>query len=370
MDESATPDAQLSFAVESPGAAYHQTAYSEVAYVGEPALAESPAASSIGSEYGAPRGTLASWSRLCRLPTLVLGLAPVLISLALLWAHNSNLSLIPALCTPVAVALALAGGNMLDEYLELAHSSGQTWFREPGGGYYAGNALEHSGIRPLTALRVSLALLGLSALIGIPVAIAGGIPVIVLGSVALIGVFLYPATRFALKRLPIGELVLLLALGPGLVAATILSQHAHLSLESLLIGFALGLLAVALVESAHLRDVEVDSRSGRRTLPVILGTRTTRWIYVVCIVIAYTLVLLVALLKGNIPGGATAILALPITLIALTGTVRALSVNARNVAVVQTLRAYVAFAAWLGAGIIIWHLVELLIPLVLSTFGD
>lgn len=367
MDESTMPDAQLSYAVQSPEAAYHQTVYSDTAYASEQALAETPVDSSPPS-YSSPHGTLVSWLRLCRPPTLVLGVAPVLISLALLWAHNTNLSPIPAICAPLAVALALAGGNMLDEHLELARSAGHSWIREPGGGYYAGNVLEHSGIRPLTALRVSLILLALSALVGIPVIIAGGIPVIVLGIIGLTSVFLYSATRFAFKRLPIGELILLLALGPGLVAATTLSQHASLSLEPLLLSFALGFFATALVEAAHLRDMEVDTRSGRRTLPIILGTRAAQLTYVVCIIAAYALVLAASLIKGDIPGAATAILALPATLIALTGTVRALSVNARHVAVVQTLRAYTTFAAWLGVGIVVWHLAELLIPWVLSTF--
>ncbi|MGZ6308349.1 MAG: prenyltransferase [Ktedonobacterales bacterium] len=369
MDESTMPNAQLSYAVQSPEAAYHQSVHSNADYASDQALAETPVDSSSPS-YGPPQGKLVSWLRLCRPPTLVLGVAPALISLALLWAHNTNLSPIPAICAPLAVALALAGGNMLDEHLELARSAGQSWIREPGGGYYAGNALEHSGIRPLIALRISLILLALSALVGTPVIVAGGIPVIVLGIIGLTSVFLYSATRFAFKRLPIGELILLLTLGPGLVAATTLSQHAYLSLESLLLGFALGFFAAALVEAAHLRDVEVDKSSGRRTLPVILGTRAAHLTYVVCIVAAYALVLAASLIKGDIPGAAAAVLALPATLIALTGTMRALSANVRNVAVVQTLRAYSVFAAWLGLGIVVWHLVELLIPWALSTFGS
>lgn len=370
MDESATPDAQLSYAVRSPDAAYPETVVSNAAYTSEQAYAETPAASIVPPDTGRQRGQLASWLLLCRPPTLMLGLAPALISLALLWAHNTNLSLIPAICVPLAVTFALAGGNMLDEHLELTRSAGQSWLREPGGGYYAGNVLEHSGIPSLTVLRVSLVLLALSALVGIPVVIAGGIPVIMLGIVGLACVFLYSATSFALKRLPAGELILLLALGPGLVAATMLSQRVHLSLESLLLGFALGLFAAALVEAAHLRDVDIDARAGRRTLAAALGKRAARQIYVICIIAAYVLVLVAALLKGDVPGTAAAILALPVTLIALTGVVRAQSTNACHFAVVQTLRAYVAFAAWLGVGIVVWRLIELLTPFILSNIGS
>lgn len=369
MDESAMPDAQLSYAVRSPDAAYSDAVYSETTYSSEFDYPAAPTGSIAAPRADDRRGILTRWLLLCRLPTLVLGLAPVLLSLALLWAHDINLSLIPAICAPLAVSLALAGGNMLDEHLELKRSAGQSWLREPGGGYYAGNVLETSGIRPLAALRVSLVLLAMSALVGVPVVIAGGVPVIVLGILGLVCVVLYSATRFALKRLPTGEMLLLLALGPGPVAATILSQHAPLSLESLLLGFALGLFAVALVDAAHLRDLDIDVRAGRRTLPIVLGTRAAHVLLATCIAIAYVLVLVAALLKGDVPGMAAAILALPPTLIASTGVVRAQSANTRHLAVVQTIRAYIAFTVWLGMGILVWHLAMLLTPVVISNFA-
>ncbi len=369
MDESATPDAQLSYAVRSPDAAYSENLHSDAAYTDEDAYSGIPEVSTSSPNSRHLRGEVAKWLLLCRLPTLVLGLAPVLLSLALLWAHNTNISLIPALCAPLAVVFALAGGNKLDDHLELTRSAGQSWLREPGGGYYAGNVLENSGIPSLVALRVSIVVLTLSALVGIPVAVAGGVPVIVLGLLSLVCVFLYSTTRFALKRQPVGELILLLALGPGLVAATVLSQRADLTLEFLLLGFALGLFAVALVEAAHLRDLEIDARSGRHTLPVVLGKRAAYLIFAISIAAAYLFVLLAALIKGNVPGMAAVLLALPTTSIAATGVIRAQSANTRHFGVVQTLGAYIAFAAWLGVGIIVWHLVVLLTPIVISNFS-
>lgn len=369
MDESATPDAQLSYAVRSPDTAYLENLNSNTAYSDESAYSEISEVSMSLSNSAPLRGELAKWLLVCRLPTLVLGLAPVLISLALLWAHDTNLSLIPAICAPLAVIFALAGGNMLDEHLELTRSAGQSWLREPGGGYYAGNVLENTGIPSLVALRVSIVLLTMSALLGIPVVVAGGVPVMVLGLLGIVCVFLYSASRFALKLQPVGELILLLALGPGLVTATFLSQRAHLSLESILLGFALGLFAAALVEAAHLRDKEIDGRIGRHTLPIVLGKRAAYLIYSACIATAYIFVLVAALIKGDVPGMAAALLALPTTSIALTGVIRAQSSNTRHFAVVQTLRAYIAFAAWLGVGIIVWHLVVLFTPIVISNFS-
>src|SRR5262245_50685138 len=62
--------------------------------------------------------TRGRWFALLRPQTLLFGAGPVLVSLTLLWAQGTPLALLPALCTPLAAILVLAGANMLDEYLD------------------------------------------------------------------------------------------------------------------------------------------------------------------------------------------------------------------------------------------------------------
>jgi 1,4-dihydroxy-2-naphthoate octaprenyltransferase len=233
-----------------------------------------------------------------------------------------------------------------------------------GGGYYASNVLEGTGIPPMSALRVSHGLLGFGIAVGLPLIKVGGPPLLVLGALGLAIAILYSSTNYALKQLPIGELAVFLALGPGLSAATTFSQGRRPTLPAVELGLAFGLFALALVLAAHLRDQEADRAISRWTLIQLRGNRAGSILYTVCLVIAYLLVILVALPKGATHGAALAFLALPATLIAWTGVSRALVRRARHLAVRHTLRAYTYFAFWTFTGLLVGGLVVRLVALV------
>ncbi|PWT79050.1 MAG: hypothetical protein C5B60_00305 [Chloroflexi bacterium] len=307
--------------------------------------------------------TLLAWIRLCRPPTLLLGLAPVLVTLAYLWATGAPLLALPLLGMLISTSSVLAGASMLDEYLEFERTIHRRHLEDNGGGYYARNVLEGTGIPPMSALRVSHGLLGFGIAVGLPLIKVGGSPLLVLGALGLTIAILYSATNYALKRLPIGELAVFLALGPGLSAATALSQGRRPTLPAVELGLAFGVFALALVLAAHLRDQEADRAISRWTLIQLSGNRTGSILYTICLVIAYLLVILVALPKGATHGAALAILSLPATLFAWTGVSRALVRRSRHLAVRHTLRAYTRFAFWIFTGLLVGGLIVRLVAL-------
>jgi len=241
---------------------------------------------------------------------------------------------------------------MLDEYLEFERTIHRRQNHNNGGSYYAGNMLEDTGIQPLTTLRVSISLLGLGAVAGLPLFISGGVPLLMLGALGVATAILYSSTNYALKRLPAGELVILLALGPGLTVATMLSQDLMPTLQIMELGLALGLFTLALVLAAHLRDQEADRAISRRTLVQVNGQKASYILYTSCLVAAYLLIGLVALPNAASHGVVLAILSLPATLVAWTGVTRALAHSSRQLAVRYTLRAYAYFSLWTLAGLL------------------
>ncbi len=307
---------------------------------------------------------IASWIRLCRPPTFLLGLAPVLITLAFLWATGRSLVPLAAVGMLISVTLVIAGASMLDEYLEFERSVHRR-HRQSNGGYYDENALEGSGIQPLSALRVSIGLLSLGAVAGLPLVKTGGLPLLLLGVIGLAAALLYSSTNYALKQVPAGEVVILLALGPGISAATALSQGHSPSLPVLELGLALGFFTLTLVLAAHVRDQDTDRDISRRTL-IQLNSRAGSILYTVCLIAAYTLIALVALHAGASPGAFLAIFSLPATLVAWTGVTRALAHASRHLAVRHTLRAYANFAFWTFAGLLVGGMIVRIATLLLG----
>lgn len=310
------------------------------------------------------------WLALCRPRTLPVALLPALVTLALLAAHGVPLHVVPALSTLLAVALVLAGANMLDEYLDymraLAHAGAG---ERIDSGHRMGNRLKNASVRPLTALRLSIALLLIGALAGVPAARSGGTPLIVLGAIGLLAAFLYSSTTYALKRLPLGELALALAIGPGVTTAAALAQGQRLTVPVALLGAGFALLTLALVQAAHLRDAEVDRAYGRRTFAVLAGARFVRILYAACLLGGLTLIVLIGLIRGGAPGFVAALLALPAALLALTGVTRASAPSARDLAVRLTVRAYL----WIGAlallGLLLRAVIAAALPLLLNALG-
>jgi 1,4-dihydroxy-2-naphthoate polyprenyltransferase len=305
------------------------------------------------------RGLAGGWLRLVRPHLLLLGFAPTIATLALLWANGAHLLVAPAIFSILAVVLVQAGTNLLDEYLEF-----ERWQR---GGFVAGilrddeagAVLAASGIAPLRVLRTSIGFFGIGALAGIPLVMSGGAGVAMLGTCGLGAAFLYSSTTYALKRLPGGEAVIFLALGPGVAAVVALAQRSRLSWPVLLTGCALGLLALALAVAAHVSSIERDEATGRRTLVDYIGLRGSRLLYGVCLAGAFLLVALLGLPKAAPHGVLAVVIALPAALIALTGMGRARNTAARALVPLQTFRVYVLFALWLVIGLVASGIVAL-----------
>jgi len=306
------------------------------------------------------------WIRLARPQLLLLGLAPTIATLALLWINGAHLLAVPAVFSVVAVVLAQSGANVLDEYVEFERARRAGAVAGVLGAGDAGALLAASGIVPLNALRAGIGLLIAGALAGIPLAISGGAGVALLGAFGLGAAFLYSSTTYALKRLPGGEVVVFLALGPGVATAVALAQRTRVSGPVLLAGCALGLLTLALLVAASFSSQERDKLLGRRALVSYLGVGGSRALYTICLAGAFALVALLALPKGAPYGALAVLLALPAALVALTGMLRARNTSARGLIPRQTYRVYALFALWLVVGLLASGIVARLVTLALG----
>lgn len=298
----------------------------------------------------------ADWLAVLRLRTLYFALVPTVVALLLSILHGARLSPLVAISAIVSVSLAQLGASLLDTYLEHARFVGrgprsQEWDDGDETGLHT--LLIRSGVYPLDVLRVSLFLLVLGAVAGIPLVASGGGLVALLGLAGLLAAFLYSSTGRALKRYPFGDLLILLALGPGVVTTVMLAAQRTPSLGDLAFALALGFFAVAPIEALHLRDFEYDRAHGRRTFVTLLGRRLGRALYGLCILAGYVLIALAAFPEGQPHGALLAFLGLPVAIVPLTGSLRAGPILARAPVVSQAIRAYIITGVWLALGLLL-----------------
>ncbi len=335
---------------ETPGAEIaDQDFEASDAFLGPSRVMPTTAEGELPDDATAVRG---GWLAALRPRTLYFALVPALVATILLVLHGVPPSPVLVVASVVSVLLVQAGASLLDTYLEHARfvqHRATEW--EDGDESGLHTLLLRAGVSPLDALRVSIVLLALGAAAGIPLVASGGIWVAVLGVAGLVAAFLYSSTSRALKRTPLGDLLVLLALGPGVVAAIMLAARHAPSLGDLGIALALGFFALAPVQALHLRDLEYDRAHRRRTLVALLGGRWGRALYGLCILAGYVLLALAALPAGQPHGALLAFLALPATVIPLTGSWVAGPILARMPVIGQAIRAYVLTGFWLLLGL-------------------
>lgn len=128
---------------------------------------------------------------------------------------------------------------------------------------------------------------------------------------ALIGVFgaiaalLYTGGPRPLAYVGLGDLFVFVCFGPLATAGMYAAILGEWRMAPCIIGIAPGALAVALLATNNLRDIDQDRAVGKRTLAVRFGARFTRLQIIACWVIA-TMLPLAAWLLADAPGGALA----------------------------------------------------------------
>jgi 1,4-dihydroxy-2-naphthoate octaprenyltransferase len=113
--------------------------------------------------------------------------------------------------------------------------------------------------------------LSVALLLGAYLVWVGGWVILLIGVLSALFAWLYTATRFSLAYLGVADIVCFLFYGPVASAGTVYLQVAEFSLAAFYAGCACGCIAVCVLASNNIRDIEEDRAVGKRTFPVRFG---------------------------------------------------------------------------------------------------
>ena len=200
---------------------------------------------------------------------------------------------------PGHLLLALAAGmlyhtgcNLLNDYYDYRYGVDRP-------GAFGGNGLLVSGM--MTPRQIALgawASLAVGSLIGFYFVCRYGLPVLVIGIAGFLGAVFYTATPYGLKYHALGEPLVFLMMGVGMVLGGFATQGAGVSARACAASLPVAFLVAAILQANDTRDIAGDRESGVTTLSVILGPRGARILYVLLLAAAY--VSLAALAAGRI----------------------------------------------------------------------
>ncbi|ERP31949.1 1,4-dihydroxy-2-naphthoate octaprenyltransferase [Chitinivibrio alkaliphilus ACht1] len=190
--------------------------------------------------------------------------------------------------------LCLHGGtNLINDYVD--YSKGLDGKHHPGASAFIDRKILQKG----QVRKVALFLFGIAFLCALPLFYYGGIPVVILGSIGIMGGYFYTAPPVSYKYRALGDIFVFLLMGVG-PAAGVLFLFDSFQISSLFSVLPLAFYITAILHGNNIRDARHDSQYGVHTFAQFLGPVKARWVFVMEIFAAYAIVLFLYFYYGNI----------------------------------------------------------------------
>ena len=220
------------------------------------------------------------WWMAIRPRTLPAAGSPVMIGWAIAWA-NASFTWLPALVILVCALLLQILANLVNDVADYQKGTDKS-------GRLGPTRVTQSGllkVREVWAGAIVVALL--AAVGGIYLFLYRGWPVLVMGGVAILFAVLYTVGPFSLEDYGFGDLAALIFFGFVTVCGTTYILLGNLVPLAWMGGLGAGALVTDILVVNNVRDIESDTRAGRKNIPVRWGRRAAEIEYLFMMILAY-----------------------------------------------------------------------------------
>ena len=259
------------------------------------------------------RVTAGDWIGGARLRTLPLAVVPVLLGTGVAAAAGDWDLPLALLCLAVAVFLQI-GVNFSDDYSDGVRGTDE---------FRVGPArLTGSGaVRPRSVLRVALAFFGLALVAGLVVVVLTQLWwALLVGAACVVAAWYYTGGKRPYGYNALGELFVFVFFGLVATVGTTFVQLGRAPFDAWVAAVVSGLFACAVLMVNNVRDIAPDRAAGKRTLAVLVGDTVARALFATFLLLPYLLLVYFSFLYFSAPyTWFTLLLAVPATLVGVTG---------------------------------------------------
>lgn len=218
--------------------------------------------------------SMKAWLLASRPKTLTGAAVPVMIGLSMAFADlgADGFMLLPAVLCMLFAFVMQIDANMVNDYFDFLHGNDD----ETRLGPLRACA---QGWVTVPAMRMALLIVTvLACLVGLPLVVFGGIELVLVGLACVVFCFLYTTS---LSYHGLGDVLVLVFFGLVPVCATYYIQTGMVTIDVVLASISCGLVIDTLLIVNNYRDIDNDTRAGKRTLIVRLGARNGLRAYLV-----------------------------------------------------------------------------------------
>lgn len=242
------------------------------------------------------------WMVIMRLPFLSATFVPIFAGAAVASMLGEAVSWSWLGLTLLGGALLHIGTNTSNDYFDYRSGTDDLNYNYSNKGLNGGSRSIQMGlITPKGMLSLAIITFALSAVVGIPLILKSGLPILWLGLTGFLSGLFYTAPPFKFSsRRGMGEFLIGLNFGPLMVAGSTLVQTGKLVPEAFLAGIPIGFLIAAVVYMNEFPDHDSDKATGKNTLIVVFGPEKARAGYVALIAAAFLSIAVMAF-NGTLP---------------------------------------------------------------------
>lgn len=232
---------------------------------------------------------LNNWILAIRPKTLFASVAPVILGLTVGFIHQSHLNILVALLTLLCALLMQIASNLANDYLDSLRGIDTEKRLGP-------TRVTQAGLISESAMKQALIIvMSLAFLLGLYLMIIGGPIIIVIGLFSLYAAYGYTGGPFPLSHNGLGEVSAFLFFGVIAVSGTTYLQIHQISKLAILLGMGPGFIAASILAINNLRDIRTDALAHKKTIAVYFGESFQRHLCLFLIVSSSLVVLIVGM---------------------------------------------------------------------------
>lgn len=204
------------------------------------------------------------WLEATRPRTLPAALAPVLVGTALAWRAGEAKWPAAAACLGFALLVQI-GTNFANDYYDAKKGADTAERVGPR------RAVASGLVAPATMRAAMIGVFAAAFAVGLTLLAYGGWPLLVVGLLSIACGVAYTGGPYPLAYHGLGDVFVFIFFGLVAVGATAFVQTGEITAASLIAGAGVGALATNILVANNYRDVETDTKAGKRTLLVRWG---------------------------------------------------------------------------------------------------
>jgi 1,4-dihydroxy-2-naphthoate octaprenyltransferase len=239
---------------------------------------------------GARPGALAVWIQAIRAPSLS---AAVMLGVAVA-AREGFFSLGRMILALVGAMAIQAGTNLVNDYYDFRSGADSEQSLGPS------MVIQRGLLSAEQVWRGGIVAFAIGAVIGLALVYLCGWPILAIGIPSVAAGYFYTASPVSLAYVALGELTVFIFMGPAIVMGAYFVMALHFSRAALWASIPIGFLVAGILHANNIRDIESDTRHGKRTLATILGRAGANYELIALDAAAY-LATVVAVVSHAIP---------------------------------------------------------------------